>query len=146
MDVAEVCEDLLAERAGLLGAMGTLEVDLDAATPAEGWSVRDQLTHLAWFDEAATQSIVDPNAFRANRLPVPEAPVRLELGEVVLGPEDATDVVTGTLADFCLLVTQRRHLDDTDLEATGPVATTWLPIPQAFAGRPGAGRQPGQFS
>ncbi|MCU1355978.1 MAG: wyosine base formation [Acidimicrobiales bacterium] len=72
MDVAEVCEDLLAERAGLLGAMGTLEVDLDAATPAEGWSVRDQLTHLAWFDEAATQLIVDPNAFRANRLPVPK--------------------------------------------------------------------------
>ncbi|MCU1355979.1 MAG: hypothetical protein JWM89_1397 [Acidimicrobiales bacterium] len=54
--------------------------------------------------------------------------------------------MTGTLADFCLLVTQRRHLDDTDLEGTGPVATTWLPIAQAFAGPPGAGRQPGQFS
>ena len=47
--------------------------------------------------------------------------------------------------DFCLLVTQRRHRDDTDLVADGDVAAEWLTIAQAFAGPPGAGRQPGEF-
>lgn len=86
-----------------------------------------------------------PNSYRAQRLPVPETPVRVELGEWSFGPEDAPDVVRGSLMDFCLVVTQRRHVDDTDLVATGPVATEWLSIAQAFAGPPGAGRAVGQF-
>ncbi|MGW2372333.1 TIGR03084 family metal-binding protein [Kitasatospora sp. NPDC001683] len=84
-------------------------------------------------------------AFTVHGLPAPEAPVRLELtapdgSSWVFGPADATDVVTGPALDFCLLVTQRRHRDDLDLTATGPVATAWLPIAQAFAGAPGKGR------
>ena len=61
----------------------------------------------------------------------------------VFGPDDATEVVRGSAVDFCLVVTQRRHRDDTDLVAEGDVADQWLSIAQAFAGPPGAGRQPG---
>jgi hypothetical protein len=43
------------------------------------------------------------------------------------------------------VVTQRRHVDDTDLVVTGDMAREWMQIAQAFAGPPGAGRLPGQF-
>lgn len=33
-------------------------------TPAEGWSVGDHVTHLAYFDESATKAAVDAVAFR----------------------------------------------------------------------------------
>jgi uncharacterized protein (TIGR03084 family) len=77
--------------------------------------------------------------------------VRVELrapsGEVwAFGPEDASDTVRGPAVDFCLAVTQRRHLDDLDLDVQGPVASEWLSIAQAFAGPPGPGRRPGQFA
>ena len=48
----------------------------------------------------------------------------------------------GSAYDFCLLVTQRIHRDDTDLVATGADAEHWLTIAQAFAGPPGEGRTP----
>ncbi|MEU9077407.1 TIGR03084 family metal-binding protein [Kitasatospora sp. NPDC004745] len=87
-------------------------------------------------------------AFQLRGLPVPEQPVRLELtapdgGSWTFGPAGATDLVAGPALDFCLLVTQRRHRDDLALTATGPVATAWLPIAQAFAGAPGKGRDAG---
>ncbi|QIG45061.1 TIGR03084 family protein [Nocardioides anomalus] len=58
------------------------------------------------------------------------------------GPQDAAQRVTGSAYDFCLLVTQRVHRADTDLEATGAAAEHWLTIAQAFAGPPGPGRTP----
>jgi uncharacterized protein (TIGR03084 family) len=58
------------------------------------------------------------------------------------GDPDAEQCVTGPSEDFCLLVTQRRHRDDTALVATGPDADEWLDIAQCFAGPPGAGRPP----
>jgi uncharacterized protein (TIGR03084 family) len=79
----------------------------------------------------------------------PEVPVRVELdapsGETwTWGPEDAADIVRGTALDFCLVVTQRRHVDDTALDSTGDAARDWLLKAQAFAGppseRPRAGR------
>ena len=57
------------------------------------------------------------------------------------GPEGATQTVTGSAYDFCLLVTQRVHRDDTDLVATGADAEHWLTIAQAFAGPAGPGRE-----
>jgi uncharacterized protein (TIGR03084 family) len=56
--------------------------------------------------------------------------------------QSADDRVTGPALDFCLLVTRRRHRADLALKATGPVADEWLDIAQAFAGPPGAGREP----
>ena len=50
------------------------------------------------------------------------------------GPGDARSTVTGSALGFCLVVTQRRHPDDTDLVVTGAAATDWIAIAQAFAG------------
>ena len=52
----EVIEQMLA---------GRPDSDWDLPTPAEGWLVRDQISHLAYFDEAATESVVDPEQFTA---------------------------------------------------------------------------------
>jgi uncharacterized protein (TIGR03084 family) len=61
-----LADDLAAETA----VLRALLVDLDdagweAATPADGWAVRDQVSHLAHFDDAALSSATDPEAFRA---------------------------------------------------------------------------------
>jgi len=79
-------------------------------------------------------------------LPVPTGDVRVELAAPdgttwTYGDAGATDRVTGTALDFCLLVTQRRHRDDTALVAVGPLADEWLSIAQCFAGPPGGGRE-----
>jgi uncharacterized protein (TIGR03084 family) len=76
----------------------------------------------------------------------PAGDVRVELaapsGEVwTWGPEDAAGRVTGPALDFCLVVTQRRHVDDTVLLVEGAVARDWLEKAQAFAGPPTDGPQ-----
>jgi uncharacterized protein (TIGR03084 family) len=257
-----LADDLVAETAVLRALLADLD---DAAwetpTPAAGWAIRDQVSHLAHFDDAAVWSATEPEAFTAGvealaakggvspddiaagyrdmpaaellawfvasreqlvevfrgldaslRVPwfgppmsaassltarimetwahgqdvadalgvareptsrlrhvahigvrampfsfvlhgreVPAAPVRVELtapdGEVwTWGPADAADRVTGAALDFCLVVTQRRHRDDTGLAVHGPVAREWIAIAQAFAGTPGGGRAAGQFA
>ena len=256
-----LADDLAAESAVLRGLLATLsEQDWRRDTPAAGWTIADQVSHLAYFDDVAVQSAVRPDEFEAEkkrmddeggvnpdaiaerfrdvsgeamlawfdeardrllesfrpldpkaRVPwfgpamsaassltarimetwahgqdvadtlgatreptarlrhvahigvgarafsyvangrdVPEAPIRVELtapdGDVwAWGPEDAPDRVTGPALDFCLAVTQRRHLDDVDLQVSGPVATEWMSFAQAFAGEAGTGRKPGQF-
>jgi uncharacterized protein (TIGR03084 family) len=85
-------------------------------------------------------------AFSVHRLDPPAEEFRVELkapsGELwAWGPEQAAQSVTGSALDFCLLVTQRVHRDDTDLVATGDDAERWLGIAQAFAGPPGPGRE-----
>lgn len=260
VDLELLCSDLTDEHAELDRIVAPLEdASWDKATPAEGWSIRDQISHLAFFDRAATMAITEPGAFgdslsalltdiqgfmdaplvEGRSLPVPEVlgrwrdarramldafraadpsirvpwygppmspasfisarlmetwahgqdvvdalgvkrvatgrlrhvaflgvkarpfslssrgmslpegDVRVELD----GPEGETwtwgsgeDVVSGSALDFCLVVTQRRHLADTDLQIEGPRATEWMQIAQCFAGPPGPGRKPGQFS
>jgi uncharacterized protein (TIGR03084 family) len=255
--MSELISDLRAETTDLERLLGPAVWDV--ATPAETWTVRDQITHLAWFDEAATRAVTEPDAFRAevqamiedgldadllvarrrsmagdevagwfraarhrmievlaamdpraripwygpdmgtvsfttarlmetwahgqdvadglgvrrtpsDRLrhvaeigvralpwsftvrgrPVPATPVRVELTlpsgrPWTAGPQDAADAVRGPALDFCLAVTQRRHLADVGLAVSGPVASEWMQIAQAFAGPPGPGRRPGQF-
>lgn len=86
-------------------------------------------------------------AFVINQLPPPQEPFRVEVttpdGRIwAWGPEDARQRVTGSVEDFCLLVTQRAHRDDLDVTASGTDAQRWLGIAQAFAGPPGVGRKP----
>ncbi len=252
--LTELGTDLAAEQADLISAVTPLdEQGWASATPATGWSVRDQIAHLAYFDGAAALAASDPEAFEklaalaevpgfesatlrgelsgaatlewwreesaglhgniaglnpAQRVPwygppmsalsmvtarimetwahgqdvcdalgvarvptarlrhiahigvrtlafsyavrgrePPATPVRVELttpgGETWdWGPTDAEDVVRGPAIDFCLVVTQRRHRQDTALESSGPVAAEWLGLAQAFAGPPGSGRPP----
>jgi uncharacterized protein (TIGR03084 family) len=258
VDMRVLLADLLAETRVVESLVAGLDDDAwDLPTPARGWAIRDQISHLAYFDEAATLAATDPDAFRAAaaelmavgagfpdevaaryrtlppadllawfgqargdlttvftdldpkaRLPwygpdmsaassvtarlmetwahgqdvadtvgvqreptvrlrhvahlgvstfgfayllngrtVPDTPVRVELtapdGDVwTWGPVDAEDTVRGAALDFCLAVTQRRHLSDTALQVSGPVATEWMAIAQAFAGAPGPGREP----
>ncbi|MFW5418910.1 TIGR03084 family protein [Nocardiopsis sp. CNT-189] len=90
-------------------------------------------------------------AFAVRGREVPGVPVRVELaapggGTWSWGPEGAEDRVSGPALDFCLLVTRRRHPDDLSLSASGPAASAWLPIAQAFAGPPGPERAPGSGS
>jgi uncharacterized protein (TIGR03084 family) len=260
-DLGVLVADLGAETEALRAILGLLtEADWQLSTPAPGWTIADQVSHLAYFDEVAVTSATDADAFAAllasmsadggvnpdtaaaqyrvmsgaqrldwfdyargrllhvfagldpaarvpwfgppmsvvssltgrlmetwahgqdiadtvsvqrqpthrlrhvahigvgarafsyaaNKLQPPTEPVRVELtgpsGELwTWGPEDAADRVTGPALDFCLLVTQRRHRDDTAVTATGAAAQQWLSIAQSFAGPPGAGRAPGQF-
>ena len=70
---------------------------------------------------------------------VPDVAVRVELtapsGDVwQFGADDADETVVGPAEDFCLVVTQRRHVDDTDLDVTGDAARDWMLKAQAFAG------------
>ncbi len=253
-----LCNDLEAEQRSLDDIVGQLDDrEWEAPTPAEGWAVRDQISHLAYYDERGRQAIDDPDGFRAHvaevfadpvrafaipeergramtpaellgwwrearasiaeslralepsdrmpwygpdmgarsfatarlmetwahgqdvadalgvqRLPtdrlrhichlgvrtrgfsyairdreVPESEVRVELaspsGEVwSWGAEDAVDRVSGPAEDFCLVVTQRRHVDDTALVVEGLLARDWLEVAQAFAGMPTTGPAP----
>lgn len=251
----DVAADLVAEQQALDVVVATLDdAGWAAATPSPGWSVFDQIAHLAYFDTAAALSLRDPDAFVAHRndlvamfvdpaavefetlgrfrsmppaellaewrshraeladaaagvapdariewygpsmslrsfltarlmecwahgqdvvdtvggdRPVtdrirhvaqigvitrgwsyrnrrrdaPAGEVRVELtapsGTVwTWGADDADASVTGPALDFCLVVTQRRHLDDTALVTTGAAAREWMEIAQAFAGPP----------
>ncbi|MCW2774705.1 MAG: hypothetical protein JWN91_3031 [Nocardioides sp.] len=84
-------------------------------------------------------------AYSVRELPPPVDEFRIDLvspsgDQWTWGPEDAAQTVTGSAWDFCLLVTQRVHRDDTDLVATGADAEQWLTLAQAFAGPAGEGR------
>jgi uncharacterized protein (TIGR03084 family) len=86
-------------------------------------------------------------SFAAHGRPAPEHPVRLELAAPngtawTYGNPSATDVVTGSALDFCLVATHRRHRADVDLVATGATADAWLDVIQTFAGPPGDPRAP----
>lgn len=260
--IAELCDDLEAEHEALDAIVAAIDSSAwDTLTPAEGWTARDQIAHLTYIDERATDAVADPEAFaahlteaaadpdnfvdqnvefgremepaellerwRASRARMVEAfrpldakarifwygppmsapsfitarlmetwahgqdivdalgaqrdptdrlrhiahlgvrarpysytahgmtpsdePVLVELkspsGEVwTWGDANAGSVVSGEAEDFCLVVTQRRHPDDTALAAEGDAAKEWIAIAQCFAGPPGSGREPGQFS
>jgi len=79
--------------------------------------------------------------------PMPSGDVRLALTGPAgdpwdFGPPDATDQVRGPALDFCLVVTQRRHVDDTGLDVVGAAARDWMTKAQAYAGPPTDGPAP----
>jgi uncharacterized protein (TIGR03084 family) len=257
-----VVADLRAETTEIVSVLSGLRPSRwDASTPADGWTIRDQVTHLAFFDDATLLALADPASFemqreellafgdgfpdevadryralpaqtcldwlirsrdrllagylgtdpshripwygpdmglassatgrlmetwahgqdivdtvglvrpathrlrgiadlgvrtlgfsfQLNRRTPPAAPVRVELNgpdndRWQWGPDDAANRVTGDALDFCLAVTQRRHLSDTNLSVVGSVATEWMSIAQAYAGAAGPGRPAGQFA
>ena len=256
VSVDELIADLRAETLELRALLDPLDDAAFAApTPAAGWTIRDQVTHLAFFDDAAVLAVVDGDRFRVeaaelmaagmdfpariavrhahltaaaagdwfvtarrrlldvySRLPArtrlpwygpdmsvasaltarimetwahgqdvadalgvirtptdrlrniahlgvstrgfsyalrgrtaPGDDVRVELlapsgAGWSWGNAGAANRITGPALDFCLVVTQRRHLDDTTLTVEGEAAVEWMSIAQAFAGAPGPGR------
>jgi enediyne biosynthesis protein E11 len=110
------------------------------------WTPTDRIRHVAWLG-VRTRDFAMANS----GLAVPAAEFRVELtapsGTLwTWGPEEAAQRVTGPAADFCLLVTRRRHRADLALRAEGAEAAGWLDVAQAYAGPPSAGRRPGQFA
>ncbi len=80
-------------------------------------------------------------SFRNRGLPVPDAEPRVELRGPdaepwVWGPQQDAERVEGDALDFCLVVTQRRDVDDTALKITGAGSAAWMAIAQCFAGPP----------
>ena len=256
----QICDDLDAEHRALEEVVdGLTEQRWDTPTPADAWTVRDQVSHVWFFDQRALMALEDPEAFAADarvllasggtdasvrpgrevtgaemldrwrrdraallsrarrvdasaRIPwygpamsarsfitarlmetwahgqdvvdalgasrqpterlrhvahigvrarpfsyatrqmtMHDADVHVALdapdgGTWTWGEPTAADSVRGPALDFCLVVTQRRHLSDTALEVRGPGAEEWMSIAQAFAGPPGPGRAAGQFT
>ena len=90
-------------------------------------------------------------SFANRQMEVPQTPVRVELvapsKEIwTWGDEADREKVSGPAEDFCLVVTQRRHVDDTALETTGDTARQWMLQAQCFAGPPDNGPERGFMS
>lgn len=259
--MAELVSDLAAEHAELDDIVaGRPDADWRRPTPSPGWTVADQVGHLAYFDRAGARAIDDPEGFaveiaalgealergedptsgfldefralaladlldtwRAARAGLLEAAAGLTGGDrlpwygpsmsaasfltarlmetwahgqdvadalgVVRVPTDrlrhvaqlgvitrrwsyavrgretppdpvavvlrapsgatwqwgdgAAESITGPAVDFCLVVTQRRSLEDTSLVVTGEHAEEWMRLAQAFAGAATEGPPPG---
>ncbi len=130
---------------------------LTAARQMEVFAYGQDVTDLLRTSRPATdrlRSVADfaVRALRfsfANRdLPAPDERPAVELlapsGARWSWGDDPINLVSGPAEDFCLVATQRRHLDDTALHVRGPVATRWMAIAQCIAGPPLPGPAPGQ--
>ncbi|MGW1764054.1 TIGR03084 family metal-binding protein [Streptomyces sp. NPDC002073] len=134
----------------VLACAGIMELFGHGQDIADALGVRrqptDRLRHLVNF-----AFLTRDFGYESHGLTPPAGPFRFELtgpsGDLwTVGPEDATQKITGSAHDFCLLVTRRRHRDDLALTATGEQADHWLGIAQAYRGPAGDGRTPGQFA
>lgn len=101
----------------------------------------DRLRHIAQLG-----FITRPWSYSVRGESAPEGTVRLALkgprgDSWRWGPDDATDFVEGSAEEFCLVVTQRRHVADTTLLASD-LGRHWLARAQAFAGGPSDGPRP----
>ncbi len=65
MDVAVVRSDLIDEQEALDRIISGISLsDWDLGTASPGWSVADQIAHLAYFDNAAALAIASPDKFQ----------------------------------------------------------------------------------
>jgi uncharacterized protein (TIGR03084 family) len=116
----------------------------------ECWAHGQDVCDALGVDHAATDRLrhVAQLGFRTrtwsyvNRgLEAPDVPVQIRLvspsGETWhFGPPDGIESILGAAVDFCLVVTQRRHVGETGLVINGQSAQEWMEIAQAFAGGP----------
>jgi len=136
--------------AAVLAAAGMMELFGHGQDIADALGVRRERTdRLRPLVEFAVRTW--DFGYQARGLSTPDIALRFEItapsGAVwQFGPSDAEQVVTGPAADFCLLVTRRRHRDDLSVTAVGAEAEHWLDIAQAYRGPAGPGRAPGQFA
>ena len=65
MNVMGVRSDLIAEQNALDRIVSSIETSQwSLESPSPGWSVADQIAHLAYFDNAAALAISDPEQFQ----------------------------------------------------------------------------------
>jgi uncharacterized protein (TIGR03084 family) len=82
-DLPGLLADLRAETRVLEDMLAPLDDrEWELPTPALGWAIRDQVSHLAYFDEAATLAATDAQRFRAEAAAV-----------LALGPQFPDEVV-----------------------------------------------------
>lgn len=115
-------------------------------TWAHGWELYDLLgvprRHGARLENIATIGVRTFGWTFSNRdLAVPEVVPFVGLtgpaGEHWTWNDPACpERVEGDAVAFCQVVTQVRHVDDTDLTVTGDVARRWMAMAQCFAGPP----------
>lgn len=97
-------------------------------------SPTDRLRHIAQL------GVITRGWSYLNRgLEINETPVHVSLvapsgATWAWGDEDAAESVVGQAEDFCRVVTQRSHVDDTNLVVSGAAAAEWMQLAQAFAG------------
>lgn len=76
VDLRALADDLALETASLLHLLdGLADADWERTTPAPGWTVGDQIAHLAYFDDMAVLGATDRAAFehRRDHAPVVDA-------------------------------------------------------------------------
>ena len=67
VDMAALAADLAAESAVTRALVAGLdEAGWHTPTPAAGWDIADQISHLAYFDEVTVKSATDPAGFTAD--------------------------------------------------------------------------------
>lgn len=72
VSMADLVRDARSETAELRAVLEGLAdgpSGWDRPTPADGWSIRDQISHLAFFDDAALLSATAPERFTAELVP-----------------------------------------------------------------------------
>ncbi len=94
----------------------------------------DRLRHIAQLGV-----ITRKWSFINRGLEAPDGSVLVELdapsgGTWTWNDDGADGAVRGPAEDFCLVVTQRRHVDDTALHLDGDASRDWMEKAQAFAG------------
>lgn len=84
-----LADDLMAEGDAVLSMVASLTPsDFDRPTPAEGWAIRDQLSHLAYFDGTQYLAATDPERFTA------------EAARLVAQGENFPDIVAARYRDM----------------------------------------------
>lgn len=104
----------------------------------------DRLKHIAHLGYATFDW-----SFVNRGMEPPDVPVRLELtspgGETwTWGEVPCDNRIRGRALDFCRVIIQRRHVNDTDLTVEGGTARQWMRIVQVFAGPPETGPETGE--
>ncbi len=63
----QICDDLVAEHEDLDGVVAGLDdAQWGIATPSPGWAIRDQISHVWFFDQRAVMALTDRDAFVAD--------------------------------------------------------------------------------
>src|ERR1700730_7929722 len=62
-DLLADLQDEYGDLRRLIGSLATDAREWDQPTPAEGWDVRDQISPLAYFDDAGRLAVVEPETF-----------------------------------------------------------------------------------
>jgi uncharacterized protein (TIGR03084 family) len=128
-DMHALAEDLAAES----GVLRNMVADLDddgwhTPTPAEGWNISDQISHLGFFDDAAIHSATDPEGFAA------EMERAFTVGE--LTPDDVAERYNRNQSGAELLGwfdASRRRLIEVFSELDPAVRLPWFGLPMSAA-------------